>query len=1103
MTAEPNQRKPVIFLAFANDLARGGQYLRQLSEEARRIRTTLEQGSERDGRAQPYAVVVRQNATVEDLFDAFRAHRDRIVLFHFGGHANGYELYFENAQGQPTAARAEGLAAFLGRQRGLRLVFLNGCSSREQARNLLAANMDVVIATERDVKDAVALHFADHFYRGLVSGATLENAFHEAVAAAQAVAGNHGRRHLRPEEMGDVSLNAGGWPWELYVRPGDEAKLQWKLVDTPAVEHASNAALSPLTPPALPNVPNPYRGLAPFEATHAANYFGRTVMVEKLLTKLQTTNFIAVVGPSGSGKSSLVRAGLLTALSEGKLPGSQNWQIAIILPGDDPLRALATPLVTQIGPALPPVEHLKQVRTMADGLQDGSLPIGDVLAEVRRLHPGLTRLLLIFDQFEETFTLCSDEMRRTFLQTLLAAANTPWLTVLFTLRADFYGRILEDEPFGRRVDAGLVNVLSMKAEERRAAIEQPAINAGRRFEEGLVQTILDDIEAEPGELPLLQFALTELWERQTADGVLTHAAYAEIGGVAGAIAKRADQTIQGLQNEERAAVRRIFTRLVRVAQPDEGAEDTKRRITLAEVDPVMQALVRKLADARLLVTGRDEQLGSETVEVAHEALIRGWGELKTWLNSDREFLLWRQRLRSVVTNWVASNQDEGALLHGALLTEAEPWLKTRVGDLSEQEQHFIIASCALADSELQKQEATRQREIDLERRRADAERQRAEVQMRATQQLRKRAIWLGLALSVAIVVAGVALYFYNAAQENADLATQQLVRLEGLRLYQVAEQFKAAGQVDEALGAYTKAASADTTLNINLAEQELDIRRQAAILLVQAGEELARHGDRVGAATKYQDALNLNPPPDTPIYVSVQTGKFVIGSTEEQIDSAFEVCQQEHPPCERSWFDIEKPQSNINLNEFWILRTEVTNWQYGQCVEAGKCEAPGNQHWQKTQQDNLPVTDVSWHQANIYAQWRGGRLPTEAEWEAACRGVDTRVYPWGNQPPTRKLVNWHYYEVTVTEVGDYIDGQSPYGLLNMAGNVWEWTNSQFKDYPYIFHDGREEEVEQATRSLRGGAFSVYSDGIRCASRLGRDSNLKIVNVGFRIISPGF
>lgn len=882
----------------------------------------------------------------------------------------------------------------------------------------------------------------------------------------------------------------------LLVVTGDKFHAQQQTIyiyNTPVSQTPSTSIPIPdLTP--LPTVPNPYRGLEAFEAEHVANYFGRAAMVEKLLAKIQATNFVAVVGPSGSGKSSLVRAGLVPALAEGKLPGSRNWTIAIMRPDNDPLRALATPLITQIDPALPPVERLEQARAMAAGLHDGSLPIGDVLAEVRTLHPGLPRLLFIFDQFEETFTLCSDETRRrTFLQTLLAAANTPWLTVLFTLRADFYGRLLEDEPFGRRVDAGLVNVLPMTAEERRAAIEQPAINAGRRFEEGLVQTILDDIETEPGELPLLQFTLTELWERQTADGVLTHAAYAEIGGVAGAITKRADQTIKGLQSEERAAVRRIFTRLVRVAQPDEGAEDTKRRITLAEVDPVMQALVCKLADARLLVTGRDEQRGSETVEVAHEALIRGWGELKTWLNSDREFLLWRQRLRSVVTNWVACNHDEGALLHGALLTEAEPWLKTRVGDLSEQEQHFITASCALADRETQEREAARQRELDLERRRAEAERQRAEVQVQATQQLRRRAIWLGIALFIAVVVASVAFYFYNVAQENADLANQQLARLEGLQLYQAAEQFKAAGQVGEAIDAYTQAAAADATLNINLVEQEIDVRRQAAILLVQAGENLARTGNLTSAVEKYQAALDLNPPPDTPVYVRVPAGEFTMGSTDIEQYSE----------------DNEKPQHQVTLHEFWILRTEVTNAQYKACVEAKEkgvangCESPGNSYWNKEALARWPVTYVTWQQASQYAVWKGGRLPTEAEWEKACRGTDALIYPWGNKLPTRNLANFNYNEGTVSDVGNYVYGQSPYGLLDIVGNVWEWTSSQYQKYPYRLDDRHEEQTGDADRTLRGGAFYDKGSSVRCALRSGNRPIYTDHFVGFRFVSPGF
>lgn len=835
---------------------------------------------------------------------------------------------------------------------------------------------------------------------------------------------------------------------------------------------------APAPPPTpLPTVPNPYRGLQPFEAHHAANYFGRTAMVEKLLTKLQTPNFVAVVGPSGSGKSSLVRAGLLTALTEDKLPGSKDWAVAIVCPDDDPLRALATPLVNQIRSDLQPVEQQKQIRAMATSLQDGSLPIGDVLAGIRILHPGMPRLLIIFDQFEETFTLCRDEaLRSVFLQTLLNAAKTPWLTILVTLRADFYGRVLADEPLGKQVDAGLVNVLPMTAEERRSAIQQPALNAGRRFEEGLVQTILDDIEAEPGELPLLQFALTELWKCQTPDGVLTHAAYGEIGGVSGAIARYADQTLKSLYGDEQAAVPRIFTRLVRVAQPEEGYEDTKRRITLTEVDATMQTLVLKLADKRLLVTGRDEQSGRETVEVAHEALIRNWDELKRWLNSDREFLLWRQRLRTLVTNWVASKADEGALLRGALLIEAERWLKTRAGDLSEQEQHFITTSRALAEQEAKEREAVRQRELAIERQRVKDERQWV--------------VGLKVAFSIAIAIAALASYFYfdaqkqrGLAQANADLANQQLARLEGLRLYKEAEQFKLEGKVDEAIEDYIKANAADTTLNIDLVEQEKDVRRQAAILLVQAGEALARQSNLTGAIKKYQAALDLKPPPDTPVYVRVPAGKFTMGSTGMEWYSSAD----------------EMPQHQITLGEFWILRTEVTNGQYKECVEAkttkgdpNGCEPPTNSNWDNPNEKYKPVVFVTWEQARQYTIWRGGRLPTEEEWEKACRGTDGRIYPWGNDWPTHELANSDYNESSAADVGSYPNGQSPYGLLDMAGNVWELTSSRYTD-----------DSQDNRQSMRGGAFGKDVQNIRCATRKGQNPAEAEYWIGFRLVSPGF
>ena len=413
----------------------------------------------------------------------------------------------------------------------------------------------------------------------------------------------------------------------------------------------------------------PYRGLEYFDVPHAGDYFGREAMVAKLIDRLREANFVAVVGPSGCGKSSLVRAGLIPALRRGDLPGGEGWEVDVFRPGADPLRSLALPLAARLAPELSPVDRLAETRKLAEHLAAGTVPIGDVLAQLRQQRPDLPRLVLIADQFEEAFTLCGDDkLRQAFFSALLQAAETPWLTVILTLRADFFGRVLADERLGPRVDRGLVNVLPMTAAERRAAIEQPALRAGRTFEEGLVERILAAVEDAPGDLPLLEFALTELWARQTGNGLLTHAAYEAIGEVRGAIAQRADSTLAGFNPDQREAVRTIFTRLVQVARPEEGAEDTRRRINLEELAPQTAALAQQLADARLLVTGRDPDSGEETIEVAHEALIRGWQQLREWLNSDREFLLWRQRLRTLADIWDGSGRSEGALLRDALLT---------------------------------------------------------------------------------------------------------------------------------------------------------------------------------------------------------------------------------------------------------------------------------------------------------------------------------------------------------------------------------------------------------------------------------------------------
>ena len=520
--------------------------------------------------------------------------------------------------------------------------------------------------------------------------------------------------------------------------------------------------------------------------------------------------------------------------------------------------------------------------------------MADALAQLRQAQPGLSRLVLIADQFEEAFTLCGDEkLRRSFLAALLQAAEAPWVTVILTLRADFYGRVLEDERLSKRVVNGLVSILPMTPEERRAAIEQPALPAGRRFEEGLVQRILDAIADAPGDLPLLEFALTELWDHPTADGMLTHAAYDAIGEVKGAIATRADDLLTHLKKadpQNEAAVRTIFTRLVKVARSGQGA-DTKLRIAQEALPPQAVALVSQLVDARLLMTDFDRASQKKTVEVAHEALIRGWPQLQEWVNRDREFLLRIERLRTLMEIWERSGRSEGALLRDALLREAQGLSAERAGDLSATELTFIRESELAAERAEQEKEAARQRELDQasalaaeQQRRAEAEQQRAETaeslaaeqtahaedERRAKEKLRQRARYLAVLFGIAIVAGLI-------AAVSAGLAQAQLGRQAGLGLLQEAYALKEKGDALGAIEKFRAAQATQTELGIDVETEIADVRRKVATDLAREGEAAAKAGDFPAAEAKFKAALALAPPPDTPVYVYVPAGEFVMG----------------------------------------------------------------------------------------------------------------------------------------------------------------------------------------------------------------------------------
>lgn len=455
----------------------------------------------------------------------------------------------------------------------------------------------------------------------------------------------------------------------------------------------------------------PYRGLAAFQQEDAALFFGREAFVARLAEAVREQTRVAVAGSSGSGKSSVVFAGLLPVLRN-----DSSWLVTHCRPSARPFEALAAALLPALAPDLNATDRLIETQKLAGALLRQELSLEGVAEHILAQHPGARRLLLVVDQFEETYTLCPEsEARRRFVEGLLGAAREDRpasLTLLLTLRADFMGHALSNRSFADMLQHGLLLLGPMARTELRSAIERPARLHGAAFEPGLVDRILDDVGEEPGALPLLEFALTLLWERN-ASGWLTHAVYQEIGQVEGALTRRADQVLAALDEADRERARQVFEQLVR---PGEGTEDTRRLATRAEIGETNWPLARYLADRRLVVTGREASTGAEMVELAHEALIQKWERLRDWMAADRAFRTWQEGLRAALRQWEGADRDEGALLRGAALSQAESRLADRSSDLSEAETAFIRAGVGLRECLAAEREVQRQRELSTERR---------------------------------------------------------------------------------------------------------------------------------------------------------------------------------------------------------------------------------------------------------------------------------------------------------------------------------------------------------------------------------------------------
>ena len=444
----------------------------------------------------------------------------------------------------------------------------------------------------------------------------------------------------------------------------------------------------------------PYRGLRAFDEDHATFFFGRQRDTQRLVEKLKGTRFLAVLGPSGSGKSSLVRAGLLPQLRDAGLPGSERWPIHVFTPGARPIESLAAHCIRAFSAKRDTPETLALMRRTVDELHSDERTLHLGVAHALLEEPTSARMVWVVDQFEEIFTLCQDgDERSRFIDAIVYASSIPGgqSIVILTLRADFYARCAAYPDLAARMAEYQYLVSPMEDTDLRQAIQAPAWQVGLEFEPGLAETIFHDIKNQPGSLPLLEHALLELWERR-AGRILTLAAYRESGGVAGAVAQRAEAIFEGFTPEQQAIARRTILRLT---QPGEGSEDTRRRaamselVTHAEEGAAVAQVVTALTDARLLTTSGEAATADEYVDVSHEALIRGWERLRGWIAEDREGLRVHRRLTEAARDWERLGREESALYRGARLAAVIEWEHQNHAALNSQEHAFLDASTAL------------------------------------------------------------------------------------------------------------------------------------------------------------------------------------------------------------------------------------------------------------------------------------------------------------------------------------------------------------------------------------------------------------------------
>ncbi len=937
---------------------------------------------------------------------------------------------------------------------------------------------------------------------------------------------------------------------------------------------------------------NPYRGLHAFEAEHRSLYFGRTSEIRAILERLVAEPFIVVAGDSGVGKSSLCRAGVLPRVAEW-FDKRRIWAAVTLVPGKHPLTSLSAVIAPYMG---------LSEEEVATAIREDPSSVG---RDIRKRQGQGSGLIIFIDQLEELVTL-SDPQETAAITEALAwlASPAPGMRLLATVRGDFLSHLASLPSLGDTISRALYFLRPLSAERIREAIVAPAQATGAEFEsDGLVDSLVNStVEAEGG-LPLLQFALAQLWEaRDKQNQRITAAALEAIGGVAGALTRHADEVLARLPPKERTAARRILLRLVTVS----GTKARRSDAELVGGDPNAATALDALVRGRLVVA-RDTPEGAG-YEIGHEALIQSWGTLARWLSTDAEGRIARERLAVAAAEWERLGRARDNLWSERQVSEVEG---ASIEELSLRERAFLDASRqAIRSSRLTKRAAAigiplaliityagvtiktgreHARRVDTEvtqgvRALSEARAKRDEfrtlrvsafnsfdnqagddgerlwaqalvVQSDMEATFRRTTQQLETALMLDRERHDVRKLFVDVLYERALLAEEQHDTSAQEELLQRLALHDPLGEMTrtwDAPGHLAVTVTPNTAL-CTLEQYVEGPNKRLALVTVNLPKELPWNGESVApgsyvltisapehAVVRYPflmgrgEQLNLDPvlPRDKhvpPGFVYVPAGRFYFGSpaedslrrsffhtipihklsTEGYLIAVHETTfadwieylnalppaqrPSRYPRVERGGFDgavvFRESEPGVYQLRFQP-NTQAIVAKSGERVSYPGRDRRSVQNWER-----FPVFGISVADAQAYAQWLdttrrvpGARLCTEFEWERAARGGDTRDFPHGDV----LLVDDANYDDTYgkdhlgvgpDEVGSHPASRSPFGLDDMAGNVWEWTKSSLakNEFP-----------------ARGGGYYYGSNTARTSTREVTDPAFRDAMVGVRM-----